>query len=180
MRSTKGQHKALDLDDQPAGPKKRGGSPRRPRNPRRRSSAASAVPRSRKGTRPEPWILCDKCNAWQHNVCMGVSVYSEDIPKDYFCEQCRPLNHHELLDGIARGEKPWEERRRQYEEEKASNEKKRKGGRKGKKRASDPKEEASQASQKAKASPAPEQKKETRPLPGARERQRRRRKGTRR
>ncbi|KAI0505206.1 hypothetical protein F5B22DRAFT_628585 [Xylaria bambusicola] len=107
----------------------------------------------------EPWIACDKCGAWQHNVCVGMSVFTEDLTKDYFCEQCAPQDHKETLEAIERGEKPWEDRRQKYEDEK----KKKKGGKKGKgKRASDHKERASPsaASAKPKPSPTPDVKKE--------------------
>ncbi|KAI1338930.1 hypothetical protein F5Y15DRAFT_102183 [Xylariaceae sp. FL0016] len=109
----------------------------------------------------EPWIACDKCGAWQHNVCVGMSVFTEDLTKDYFCEQCAPEDHKQTLEMMKKGEKPWEDRRRKYEDEK-----KRKKGKKGKgKRASDPKDRASPSasSAKAKASPAPDVKKEEPP-----------------
>ncbi|KAH7027978.1 SPOC domain-containing protein [Microdochium trichocladiopsis] len=81
----------------------------------------------------EPWIACDKCGAWQHNVCVGMSVFTEDLTKDYFCEQCAPDDHKETLEAIAKGEKPWVERRQKYEDDK-----KKKKGKKGKgKRISD-------------------------------------------
>ncbi|KAI1189791.1 hypothetical protein F5B17DRAFT_390073 [Nemania serpens] len=102
----------------------------------------------------EPWIACDKCGAWQHNVCMGMSVFTEDLTKDYFCEKCAPQDHKETLEAIKRGEKPWEDRRQRYEDEK----KRKKGGKKGKgKRVSDHKERASPgaASAKPKLSPPP-------------------------
>ncbi|KAI0553207.1 hypothetical protein F4679DRAFT_500240 [Xylaria curta] len=107
----------------------------------------------------EPWIACDKCGAWQHNVCVGMSVFTEDLTKDYFCEQCSPQDHKETLEAIKRGEKPWEDRRQRYEDEK----KRKKGGKKGKgKRASDHKERASPSatSAKPKPSPTPDVKKE--------------------
>ena len=90
---------------------------------------------------------------------MGISRYSEDLEDlKYFCEICRPEDHKELLEGMARGEKPWETRRKAYEEEVAK-EKKKKGSKKGKgKRLSDPKEEPKQ-------SPVPEPKKETKVAP---------------
>ncbi|KAI1416480.1 hypothetical protein F5Y13DRAFT_154051 [Hypoxylon sp. FL1857] len=90
---------------------------------------------------------------------MGMSVFEEDLPKEYFCEQCAPANHKNTLEAIKRGEKPWEDRRHKHEEEK----KRKKGGRKGKgKRASDPKERASPGATntKAKPSPTPDTKKE--------------------
>ncbi|CAK7229043.1 Transcription factor bye1 [Sporothrix curviconia] len=159
VRSTKGQHKSLDQLEQQAAldGKKRGrkGS-KKLESPQAEDESEEEIIRCVCGAREqdgdpgEPWIACDTCAAWQHNVCMGMSVYSEDLPKDYYCEVCKPENHKELLDGMARGEKPWEERRRLYEEEKASG-KRRKGGRKAKpKRNSDAKEGS------AKPSPTPE------------------------
>lgn len=80
---------------------------------------------------PRSMICCDKCSAWQHNDCMGLP---EDYsPPKYFCEQCRPSAHKELLAAMARGEKPWEEVARRREEmlaEKASKKKGKKGSRK--------------------------------------------------
>jgi len=114
------------------------------------------------------WIACDTCGAWQHNVCTGVSQFVEDIPKHYFCEICKPEDHKLLLEGIARGEKPWEERRRAVDEGKAKG--KKKGGRKAKgKRTSDPKEEALP---KTGVSPAPEPKKDTKAAAGAKRKSR--------
>ncbi|KAI1141479.1 hypothetical protein F5Y05DRAFT_262393 [Hypoxylon sp. FL0543] len=108
----------------------------------------------------EPWIACNTCGAWQHNVCMGMSVFEEDLPKEYFCEQCAPAEHKSTLEAMKRGEKPWEDRRHKHNEEK----KRKKGGRKSKgKRISDPKERASPsiANAKAKASPTPDIKHES-------------------
>ena len=75
-------------------------------------------------------ICCDNCEAWQHNDCMllpdGFS------PEKYFCEQCKPEDHKDLLAAIERGEKPWEEvaaRRKAAEAEKLAKKK----GKKGKK-----------------------------------------------
>ena len=52
-------------------------------------------------------ICCDNCDAWQHNVCLGLPSSAEWGEKPYFCEQCRPDDHKELLAAMARGEKPW-------------------------------------------------------------------------
>ena len=74
-------------------------------------------------------ICCDDCAAWQHNECMEIpDKLSEG--EQYFCEQCRPELHKDLLAKIARGEKPWEERARVREGEKSKGRKGR--GKKGK------------------------------------------------
>lgn len=73
-------------------------------------------------------------------------------PDTYFCEQCRPQDHKELVAAIKRGEKPWEEANKQKEAEKS----KKKGGRKGRKSAAGRTSEvASRASQDVDDSPAP-------------------------
>jgi hypothetical protein len=165
VRATKGQHKALEqLDQTPEAPKKRG---------KKGKKAAAAEPEESEvetircicgatdqeaDQGDEPWIACDVCGAWQHNICMGLSQFVEDLPKKYFCEQCRPDDHKELLAAIARGEKPWETWRKAYEDEKEKK-KKEKGPKKAgrKRRGSDPKEEVLK-SQKSKSSPMPEPK----------------------
>lgn len=162
MRATKGQHKALDFD-QPEPPKKRGKKGKKAaQEPEPEEEIIRCVCGATEQDEDsgEPWIACEECSAWQHNICMGVSRYSEDLKDiDYWCEICRPEDHKPLLDAMARGEKLWETRRRQYEEElakeeAAAKEKKKKGSKKGKgKRTSDPKEEPEP-------SPAPEPKKE--------------------
>ena len=79
-------------------------------------------------------ICCDRCSAWQHNDCMGLTFAKGNEPAEYFCEQCKPENHKELLDRIARGEKPWEEaaqKRAQAAEERKARRKK--GGKRGRK-----------------------------------------------
>lgn len=106
----------------------------------------------------EAWIACEECGAWQHNVCVGVSSFDDEIPEHYWCEQCRPEDHKELLDGIVKGEKPWEARRQAHEEAK----KKKRGGRKGKsKRHSETKDEDKSKAKPSPAPDAPKEKKET-------------------
>lgn len=76
-------------------------------------------------------ICCEKCQAWQHNDCMGVTEIESELPEKYFCEQCRPSQHKELLAAMKRGEKPWEEVARKKLEEKNNKKKPKKGGRVG-------------------------------------------------
>lgn len=65
----------------------------------------------------EDWIACEACSAWQHNVCMGVTTNAAELEDlNYWCEQCKPEDHKELLEAIERGEKPWVERRKAHEE----------------------------------------------------------------
>ena len=52
-------------------------------------------------------ICCDSCAAWQHNKCLGLPEGDFWEGKDYYCEQCRPQDHVELLAAMARGERPW-------------------------------------------------------------------------
>ncbi|OOF98819.1 hypothetical protein ASPCADRAFT_394186 [Aspergillus carbonarius ITEM 5010] len=95
-------------------------------------------------------ICCDRCSAWQHNDCMGLTYAKGEEPDEYFCEQCKPENHQVLLQKIALGEKPWEDaaekRRKEAEEKKASRRRKsKKGGRRG--RPSEPKAREPKASE---------------------------------
>jgi len=41
-------------------------------------------------------IQCETCKCWQHCSCMGMHT-EDDCPDVYYCEQCRPENHIELL-----------------------------------------------------------------------------------
>jgi hypothetical protein len=77
-------------------------------------------------------ISCEKCTAWQHNLCMGVTEDEDELERTkYYCEQCRPEEHKDLLEAIKRGEKPWEVRQTQRrEEEKSKSKKGKKGARK--------------------------------------------------
>lgn len=102
--------------------------------------------------------MCDSCEAWQHNECMEMSLNDNELPVHYYCEQCRPDSHRDLLERVNRGEKPWEElaRKRQQEEEERQA-RKRKGGKKGRKsgRPSDIKPELKHEPPKANGAPEP-------------------------
>lgn len=52
-------------------------------------------------------IACDSCGSWQHNKCLRLpdARYWETIT--YYCEQCKPEYHQDLLTRMAKGEKPW-------------------------------------------------------------------------
>ncbi|OAA69666.1 hypothetical protein ISF_02936 [Cordyceps fumosorosea ARSEF 2679] len=164
VRATKGQHtKSFDELEQPIVPKRRQTKKsRKAQDEAEQSQEPEEIIRCVCGATEqdedsgEAWISCETCYAWQHNVCVGVSSYEDEIPEYYWCEQCRPQDHKELLDGIAKGEEPWIARRKAHEEEVAS--RKRRGGRKPKaKRTSDPKDEVEKDGRgKAKASPAPD------------------------
>ena len=65
---------------------------------------------------------------------MEVSENDDELPDKYYCEQCRPKDHKDLLAKIAQGQKPWEERVRQRElEEQERRGRKKKGKRGGRK-----------------------------------------------
>jgi hypothetical protein len=153
VRATKGQHtKSLDLLDQPSEPKKK--TTKKSKKAAEQEAEVEVIrcvcgAVETGANDDEPWIACDNCGVWQHNVCVGVTTYEEDIPKTYLCEQCDPAFHKELLDAFARGEDILAERRRKYEIQKLEDEKneaneeaKKKGKKKGK-RNSDQKSEAS-------------------------------------
>ncbi|EME49383.1 hypothetical protein DOTSEDRAFT_68235 [Dothistroma septosporum NZE10] len=65
-----------------------------------------------------PFIGCDSCEVWQHNVCMGITDDEDDIPEHYFCEKCSPDDHQETLQALERGEKIWESRNKLWQNEK--------------------------------------------------------------
>jgi hypothetical protein len=169
VRATKGQHKALEHFDQPIElPKKRGKKGKQAAQDAEEEIIRCVCGATEQDGPPEPWIACDICQAWQHNICMGISPYKEDAPKNYWCEKCHPQDHKELLESLKTKKPLWVERRKAYEEEMAEEEtgeqkqKKKKVPKKAKgKRLSDPKEAPKQ-------SPAPEPKKETKVAAGKR------------
>lgn len=61
-------------------------------------------------TAKRPWIQCTDCEVWQHNDCMNVSLFEDELEDHYWCEQCAEEKHVELLAAVARGERPWEGR----------------------------------------------------------------------
>lgn len=176
VRSTKGQHnqRAADPLDQPPEPKRRGSkkSNKRQADPEPEPEEEEEVIRcvcgatSQEDGDPEdpedPWIACDECHVWQHNVCVGMSVFDEDLEgTDYFCEECKPEAHKELLDGRAKGKKVWEKRRHDFvaEKEKAAEKLKKKAPpKKGKKRQNELPDDSRASHAKSSASPAPEKK----------------------
>jgi hypothetical protein len=129
-RANKGQHtKNLDALDEPAVPKtkaqlkaeKKGQGKGKGEGGRSQSTQSAeqeeeqeeedaiirCVCGDQRDIRGRQMICCDKCQAWQHNKCLGLQEgdYWED--KTYYCEQCRPEDHQDLLAAMARGEKPW-------------------------------------------------------------------------
>ncbi|KAJ5164399.1 Zinc finger PHD-type [Penicillium coprophilum] len=144
-RATKGQHKNLELPDDPAKKAKAKARRRRARscllNLHPVLGGEEEIIRCICGEYEEEedverdMICCDQCSAWQHNDCMGLTFTKGHEPDQYFCEQCRPENHTKLLAKINAGEKPWEElaekRRQEAEEKKSKRKKGKKGGRKG-------------------------------------------------
>ena len=79
------------------------------------------------GNDKRAFIGCDACTVWQHNVCMGINDDEDDIPEHYFCEECRPEEHQETLQALAKGEPIWEMRNKIWQNEKKSKNRKNKG-----------------------------------------------------
>lgn len=42
-------------------------------------------------------VQCETCKVWQHGLCMGYDSEDQVHDADYYCEQCRPELHGELL-----------------------------------------------------------------------------------
>lgn len=42
-------------------------------------------------------VQCETCKVWQHGLCMGYQSEDQVHDDDYYCEQCRPELHVELL-----------------------------------------------------------------------------------
>lgn len=172
VRSTKGQHnqRAADPLDQPLEPKRRGSKKSNKRQadpePEPEEEEEEVIrcvcgATSQDTVDPEdpedPWIACDFCHVWQHNVCVNMSVFDEDLENiEYFCEECKPEAHKELLEGRAKGKKVWEIRRQAFMAEKAAEKQKKKTpAKKGKKAKTEIPEDARASHAKSSASPAP-------------------------
>lgn len=136
-RATKGQHRGLDEAEATPPPKKPSGRGRKKAQPEPEAEEDNAIIRCVCGATTEDedeerkMVICEKCEAWQHNECMEISENDEDLPDKYYCEQCRPQDHKTLLKKMARGEKPWEERARQREQEEEEKKAKKGKGKKG-------------------------------------------------
>ncbi|KAK5113211.1 hypothetical protein LTR62_003547 [Meristemomyces frigidus] len=61
-----------------------------------------------------PFIGCDACSVWQHNICMGMPEDDSEVPEHYFCEVCKPDEHVETLAALANGDRIWETRTSKY------------------------------------------------------------------
>ncbi|PTU24028.1 hypothetical protein P175DRAFT_0427570 [Aspergillus ochraceoroseus IBT 24754] len=157
-RSTKGQHKNLDMISETPAKKSKVKAQAKEKLPKPSAEPTPAPSEEEEIIRcicgeyeeeedvERDMICCDNCSAWQHNDCMGLTFTKGEEPEQYFCEQCKPANHRVLLEKISNGERPWEEaaeqRRKDAEEKKTSRRKKgKKGGRRG--RQSETKTEAS-------------------------------------
>ena len=131
-RATKGQHTKLLDEDVPPKREKKGRSKTKKSSDQQDDDSEGDIIRCICGATEDEdgWkmVFCEQCSAWQHNLCMGVTEEDDKLPNEYYCEQCHPQDHADLLAAMKRGEKPWQERiNKRREEEKA------KKGKKGKK-----------------------------------------------
>jgi hypothetical protein len=128
-RATKGQHtKNSDDDLPPPGPARKSAQPQQKSKSKGKGSKAvsnepepedqaedDAIIRCVCGINDDDYegtmVCCEKCMAWQHNLCMGISEDESKLPDEYWCEQCRPQDHVALLAAMKLGEKPWDVRK---------------------------------------------------------------------
>ncbi|KAF9450436.1 hypothetical protein P691DRAFT_789233 [Macrolepiota fuliginosa MF-IS2] len=47
-------------------------------------------------------VQCETCKVWQHGLCMGYESEDQVHDADYYCEQCRPELHGDLLKKLAK------------------------------------------------------------------------------
>ncbi|KAF9566732.1 hypothetical protein CPC08DRAFT_814611 [Agrocybe pediades] len=47
-------------------------------------------------------VQCETCKVWQHGLCMGYQSEDQVHDDDYYCEQCRPELHVELIKKLAK------------------------------------------------------------------------------
>ncbi|KAF9012365.1 hypothetical protein BDQ17DRAFT_1343753 [Cyathus striatus] len=47
-------------------------------------------------------VQCETCKVWQHGLCMGYQSEDQVHDDDYYCEQCRPELHVDLLKKLAK------------------------------------------------------------------------------
>lgn len=128
-RANKGQHtKNQDALDEPAAapapkpksqpkPDKKGPAPVKSESVEQEEEEASdgeeapaiyrCVCGEQRDIRGRQMICCDNCDAWQHNKCLELPEGDYWDNRKYYCEQCKPEDHQELLAAMARGEKPW-------------------------------------------------------------------------
>ncbi|KAF1962650.1 hypothetical protein CC80DRAFT_95451 [Byssothecium circinans] len=126
-RANKGHHtKNADALDEPALPaqkakpkpkaeKKGQGQPQpsrsqsaqTPENDEEEEAIIRCVCGDQRDIRGRQMICCDQCEAWQHNQCLDLPEGNYWDNKSYYCEQCHPEDHVELLAAMERGEKPW-------------------------------------------------------------------------
>jgi hypothetical protein len=124
-RATKGQHTKLLEDDAPPKREKKGRSKAKQQDDDSDEDIIRCICGATEDEDGWKMVYCEKCSAWQHNLCMGVTEEDDKLPNEYYCEKCRPQDHSDLLAALKRGEKPWVERiNKRREEEKAKKSKK--------------------------------------------------------
>lgn len=146
VRATKGHHSKIDMmDETPAEPKKkvtkRGAKKvveQQEEDEDEKIRCVCGAQSTESENEDGAWIACDLCAVWQHNTCMDVSPFEDEIPEKYRCEQHDPEAHKELLEAMERGYPIWEDRKKKWakklkEKSAESNKKKGAKGKAGKK-----------------------------------------------